>query len=143
MNDTKTIRTARMFDQLSRLGIRYNDADTLRRIQLQLHTWDERQCGADNGCVVVEDDGKAYWQPSNGGKPYRIPNRGAGAERRLAAIIGKYPDLAAYHQSDCRGCALYVYQLEALKQYADRFPHTQPRYTIDACYSSIGVAVCI
>lgn len=54
-----------------------------------------------------------------------IPDREKGALDRLKRIMEKHPDLWAYHQSDPRGCQLYIgkrtelspLQLEQLDSY--------------------------
>ena len=144
-------------------GISRDDIEALRKIEMTLHRWAEREC---NGEVETDEDGKAYAAFDSVGsqalatrRRYRVPNREAGALRRLAAIMARYPHLRAYHQTDPRGCALYVYR-------ADRVPSEgcsssvcfchDPTgrlgkacshcgcapVSIDSCYSSIGVAVC-
>jgi len=91
---------------LVKAGFSILDADALRLIARTLHRWDERQCGDGVGCVTVDDVGHAWWESP--GQAVRIPNRGAGAERRLAAVMARYPNWVAYHQTDCRGPALFV-----------------------------------
>jgi len=94
-------------------------ARTLRRAQLTLHRWSEEMC---NGTIQREGaDGD--------GKPVRVwtgqlwsfhakrmehterrtpcPDREAGALRRVAAVC-KEAGLHFYHQTDPRGCQLYV-----------------------------------
>ena len=118
-------------------GISRDDIEALRRIEMTLHRWSEREC---NGEVEVDDDGKASAVLSiafglrsftDRITRYRIPNREAGALRRLSSIMARYPHLRAYHQTDPRGCALYVYRSEVMGK---RDP--------DSCYSSAGVAIC-
>lgn len=113
---TKTERTVRLFEALQSMGFTYNEADALRRIQMTLHRWDESECGNSNNyaswCVVRDETtGKTYREVSpHTGKSYREPiaDRETGALKRLAKIMSNHPELWAYHQSDCRGCALYV-----------------------------------
>lgn len=131
-------------------GISRDDIEALYRVERALHRWSEREC---NGEVETDEDGKA-WHSSYGDLHNgtavlrsRVPNREAGALRRLAAIMARYPHLRAYHQTDPRGCALYVYR-------QDRFVEWRKRHAvecgdgstfvagIDSCYSSVGVAVC-
>jgi len=38
----------------------------------------------------------------------RIPDREKGALKRLQDIMGQYPDLSAYQQTDPRGASLYI-----------------------------------
>lgn len=85
------------------------DAESLRRISMTLHRWHEMEC---NGDVTVSEDGTAYAQYGRGtAGPFltsKIPNREAGANKRLKAIMARYPSLTAYVQGDPRGCALYI-----------------------------------
>lgn len=99
------------------LGFTTIEAEQLRRISMQLRRWHELECGVDNGCIEYDNDddnGPAYWLNANTGKRYKMANRGAGARRRLAAIIAAHndrPDVAevrAYIQTDPRGAALYI-----------------------------------
>ena len=100
---------ARMFRDLQAAGISEDDCNRLRRISMTLHRWDEAECGNDRGCICRDDDtGRPYWQTARGGKHVPIPDREAGALKRLKKIMANYPALTAYHQGDCRGAALYI-----------------------------------
>ena len=100
---------AECIESLLRIGIDYNDAVALRRIAMQLHSWYERECGTDNGCIERDEEtGIAYWLNSYSGKRYRIADRERGAEKRLKAIMSKYPQLSVYLQTDPRGASLYI-----------------------------------
>lgn len=93
----------------------YNAARTLRRAQLTLHRWAELECG--DGHAYVERDeatGKPriyrerrYLAPNDPRCWSAIPDREAGALRRVAKVC-KEVGLHYYHQTDPRGCALYV-----------------------------------
>ena len=111
-------------------GISRDDIEALRRIEMTLHRWSEREC---NGEVETDDAGRA-WRCSHvaaNDHRYRIPNREAGALRRLWGILDRYPRLSYYHQGDPRGCALYIYNVDAM---GDRDQESN--------YSSVGVAIC-
>ena len=134
-----TKRQAENYARLSRtmldgLGIARDDFDTLLRIERTLHRWAEREC---NGEVEVDDDGRAWhsWHDDLHTGPtvhrVRIPNRERGALKRLSAIMARYPALGAYHQSDPRGCSLYVFRKADMEG-----------KDVDAYYSSRAVAVC-
>lgn len=93
-------------------------ARTLRRAQLTLHRWAELECGTDTGHIEREggeDTGRPIFYPAGrhvGGrwidpKPYAVPDRERGALARVAAVC-KASGLHFYHQTDPRGCALYV-----------------------------------
>lgn len=97
------------------------DADTLRRAELTLHRWAELECGDSNDYAswAVERDettGVPYYVAyrNAGGPPVRTrtPDRERGALRRVAAVCERL-GLGYYHQTDPRGCALYVTRLGA------------------------------
>jgi hypothetical protein len=123
-----------MFTSLQRLGISRDDAESLRRISMQLHRWYEREC---NGEIERDEvTGKTYGVYDSGSGPmkrYRIPDRERGAEKRLAAIMARYEDRGAYLQTDPRGASLYIYR------HIDLATRAVPN--IDSCYSSIGIGV--
>lgn len=124
--------TYRVLQSLERLGIPYDDAQQLRRISLALHRWNEREC---NGEVERdEESGKTFAVYNTSGpgpiKRYPTADKERGAQKRLAAIMAKYPALLAYEQGDPRGCALYIIERDKL---AGRDVH--------GFYSSVGVGV--
>ena len=93
----------------------FNEANTLRRAQLTLHRWGEAECGDGNdyASFSIERDevsGLPYRciYPHDGKmRRYRIADREAGALRRIAAICSKQA-IYFFHQTDPRGCALYI-----------------------------------
>lgn len=109
MNRKESIRQFEQQSRLEGMGVSSEHAEALRRISMTLSRWAEREC---NGEVEVDEDGKAYGTNaaySTGTiRRWRLPNREAGALRRLATIMAYYPGLWAYHQTDPRGCALYI-----------------------------------
>jgi len=110
-----------VLERLGKLGLDYDEAQALRRISMTLSRWGELECGDSNeyGSWAIERDETTE-------KPYmvrhsyrhgqgkdtvhrtRIADREKGALKRLQAIMSKHPDLLAYHQTDPRGCAVYV-----------------------------------
>lgn len=106
------------------ISISFEDANTLRRAQLTLRRWAEHCCNGD--ICRDEETGKPWWFNTNARyldpqdpRAYRvIPDREAGALRRVAEICQRN-GLHYYHQTDPRGCALYV----------SRKPLTQYNYT--------------
>ena len=92
-------------------------AAKLRRAEATLHRWAEGECGDSNdyASTVIERDGddatdKPYRvvRPHKGGAHrYTIPDRERGA---LATVAKVCAEIGAhyYHQTDPRGCALYV-----------------------------------
>lgn len=99
--------------RLNRAGINadFAQAETLRRAQLTLHRWAELECGNDYGCIEREesdpDGGRPFWRYSNGKRGAYMADREHGALRRVAAVC-KALGCHYYHQTDPRGCALYV-----------------------------------
>lgn len=131
--------THEMLNRVMARGISMDDAYALRRISMTLQRWYELECGTERGGIVRDKDtGLPYWESSylvsRNGKPYRqrVSDRERGALRRLDTIMARYPDLAAYVQTDPRGAALYVY---------NKASPTLAMSTIDCCYSSIGTAI--
>lgn len=124
-----------MIERLRSLGVSLDDALALRRIEMTLHRWSEREC---NGEVERDDETNKTYAISasyiNGtGKYQRWPtsDRKTGALKRLEAIIAHYPALVAYHQGDPRGCALWIVCKSDI--------HTGEK--LDAVYTR-GIAVC-
>ena len=83
---------------------------------MTLQRWGELECGDGNDYAswAIERDeqtGKPYMvRYPHDGKPRRTPvaDREKGALKRLQAIMSHYPAYVAYHQTDPRGCAVYV-----------------------------------
>lgn len=111
-----TKRKVETLRRLESLGIPWEQCFTLWRAQLTLLRWAEGECGTGNDWASwhIERDEKT-------GTPYRvtIPNKGTerreripdrekGALRRVKAIVEAVPGLTFYHQTDPRGCSLYV-----------------------------------
>ena len=114
--------------RLARVGVSDTDAAALRRIAMTLRSWFEYECGTGDGRITrsIERDG-----PDGDGKPFMrvqyaassgwhdrrwpVPDREAGARKRLASIAARYPTLAFYVQGDCRGAALFVVTPEQLR----------------------------
>lgn len=92
-------------------------ANTLRRAQMTLHRWAELECGTTQGHIerLEQLDGKTRpvfvpdWRGRGPGgvSPHVIPDREAGAIRRVEQVC-KNAGLFYFHQTDPRGCALYV-----------------------------------
>lgn len=111
-----------VIDRLGAVGISKDDALALRRISMTLHRWHEMECGDSNVNASYslerdEETGKPYMRtlyhgPGMGAMPREtitpVADREAGARKRLAAIMRRYPSLHAYIQSDPRGAALYI-----------------------------------
>jgi hypothetical protein len=135
---------------LVQAGIAMPDADQLRRIAMTLHRWHELECGDSNDyaskCVVrgkkardadfvYDDAGKPYMEVHyhrGDAKARYIPvnDRERGAQKRLKAIMARYPGFQAYVQGDPRGAALYILRPGDVKEGDD----------VSSCYSR-GIAV--
>lgn len=153
-------RKFELFARLQALGFTYEEAVSLRRIEMTLQRWGELECGTDAGCVERDETtGKPMYRPAGynaGGnrgwvesRAYPIADREAGALKRLARIVAdrneryntgehRLPnqEVTAYHQGDCRGCNLYLLTREQLtdKQTGTALPVDQ--------YYTRGLAVC-
>lgn len=113
-------------------GVDPADAVALRRISMALHSWLERECGINGGCIERDETtGRPYWRSSNTMKRWPIRDMEAGAMRRLEKIMARHPDLSYYVQGDPRGCALYILR-----------PGDVPEGKDPSCYYSRGIAVC-
>lgn len=110
-------KTHSLIDRAARYGINltFDQAHTLRRAELTLQRWAELECGDGNdyaswGIERDEKTDKPYMvrHPHNGpSRRWPIPDREAGALRRVAKLCAD-AGLYFYHQTDPRGCALYV-----------------------------------
>jgi hypothetical protein len=98
--------------QLDRLGIYGADAHQLLRDSRVLSTWAEHEC---NGYIQRDDETgipyRYYGQYMD--RKYRTADREAGAIKRVHEIAARY-GLTAYHQTDPRGCAVYLLRPEDL-----------------------------
>lgn len=90
--------------------IHTDDCRILRRAECTLHRWAERECGDDSGWHIERDEQTdfPYNVPNDGnGTRHRIPDLEKGALRRIAEVCARN-SLHYYHQTDPRGCSLYV-----------------------------------
>lgn len=117
--------------RLMRLGFNADEVEQLRRIQMTLHRWHEREC---NGEVEVDGEtGNAYAvRYQSGHRAYRIANKYAGAIKRLNKIMEGKQGVQAYVQGDPRGCALYIVRDSDV-----------PEGKHIESYYSHGIAVCV
>ena len=137
----KQENTIRLFDRLSKLGFTYDEITALLRIERTLHRWAEQSCGDGNDYASWsiqrdEETGKPFKcvYPHNAASHrYPIADREAGALRRLATIMEpRKRRLVAYHQTDPRGCAIYIVRRKDIPAGAN----------LDSCYTN-GIAVCV
>lgn len=106
----KSERIARLYSRLANAGFSFDEAATLRRIEMTLSRWSEHEC---NGNIQrdVGSDKPRWYTITHMGDIHRgpiVPDRERGALKRLARIMESHPEYVAYHQGDPRGCALYV-----------------------------------
>lgn len=125
--------------QVIACGVSFDDAHKLRRISMTLRRWYELECGDGNG--YIERDEKtgvpryfncnSRFASANDPRAWRvIPDRETGAIKRMNKIMGQYPSLKIYLQTDPRGCALYILR-----------PNDVPEGKNAECYYSRGIAV--
>lgn len=145
---SKSERTARFYRRMDALGFTFAETETLRLAQLTLTRWAEREC---NGEVERDEaTGKTYSRHTYGVNDTRrsIPDRETGALRRVKETVDTrnareaaakvqghgsgLPPVTAYHQTDPRGCALYLVPADVIPEGGDI-----------GSYYSRGLAVCI
>jgi hypothetical protein len=115
---------------LGNLGLHQPEIDTLLRCQKTLHTWAEHEC---NGAIQRDEQtNKPSWYNTYSGKRIaRTADRETGALKRAAAIAEAH-GITIYHQTDPRGCMLYLIRPGDVRE----------GMTVDCCYSN-GIAICI
>ena len=132
-----------VLSRLEKAGISYEHANALRRISMTLSRWGELECGDSNeyGSWAIERDEATempymvhhrymHGQGKDTVHRTRIADREKGALKRLQAIVAQYPEFIAYHQTDPRGCAVYLVRKSDVPEGTD----------IDSVYSR-GIAV--
>lgn len=143
MRYTKAMKTADFYSRMEKLGFTYSETETLRRAEMTLHRWAEREA---NGEVERDEKtGKVHAVNPNTGerRRYTVPDRETGAWKRVLRTLehrnqrleildqANYDELIPYHQTDCRGCALYLVKKSDLGE-----------HDISAVYNR-GFGVCI
>ena len=112
---TKNAELAAILANRTGVNVSLSDAETLRRAELTLCRWAELECGdGDNyKSWAIERDEKTdkpymVTYPHDGKARRRaIPDREKGALRRVAQLCAEL-GLHYFHQTDPRGCSLYV-----------------------------------
>lgn len=121
-----------LFQRLQNLGFTFEESQQLRRIEMTLSRWAEREAGDGTNWAIERDEtsGRPFMVYHGEGKARRYPiaDREAGALRRLGLIVDarngrealkhmqagghlgdKTPGFVLpYHQTDCRGCMVYL-----------------------------------
>jgi hypothetical protein len=112
-------RKFELFARLQSLGFTYEEAVSLRRAEMTLQRWGEELC---NGTIQRDEKTEKpfriygnYIQANDPRSVHFIADREAGALRRVMAICGarnarikEHDCVLPYHQTDPRGCALYL-----------------------------------
>ena len=147
MTRKKWEQLAALSRRLEGLGISLDDQERLRRIEMTLARWGERECGDERGNCIERDEAtgipyNTYEQGDGKRGRYRIADKERGALKRLAAIMSKYPALWYYHQGDPRGCSLYVGRWADLPSGDKVQPVAAERAELDSYYTR-GVGVCV
>lgn len=127
-----------LLNRMREAGFSYGELKQLLRIERTLQRWGELECGDSNdfqSWAIERDEqtGKPFmcFYPHEG-KSYRrpIPDRETEALKRLMWIMSDHPDFVAYHQTDCRGCQVYIVRKSDIPADAK----------LENCYN-IGIAV--
>jgi hypothetical protein len=110
-------KTYTLLERLERRGINssFEQANTLRRAELTLQRWAELECGDGNDyqswSLERDEHDKPFmcYYPHDSNKVRRIPtpDKEKGALKRIAAVCNEL-NIHFYHQTDPRGCSLYV-----------------------------------
>lgn len=117
------------------MGFSYDEANTLRRIEMTLARWSEHECNGNIQREGEDSDGKPRWfsnyaiENQSEPKGCRIPDREKGALNRCNKLMESHPDYIFYHQGDPRGCSLYI------------IAKSDVHGDLNSCYTR-GVAVC-
>lgn len=114
---------SRWIESMRNYGISLDDSLSLRRIEMTLSRWSEQECGDSNNYCSwsIERDEqtnipyKCIYPHTGSMRKYRIADRENGALKRLHKIMSNYPELTYYHQTDPRGCSLYIIRKSDLK----------------------------
>ena len=96
---------------IRRYGISQQDYKALALEEHRLHRWSEEEC---NGTIQRDEEtGKPFRRYEIGlGGDFRdcpIPDRETGSLKRCEEIAARY-GLRFFHQTDPRGCQVYVYR---------------------------------
>jgi len=127
MNNTqrKNERIAFVYSRLNKMGFNTQEVTTLLRIEKTLGRWAGKECGNGNDFASwhIERDEVSQVPylvtiPNRGGatRKTKIADKEKGALDRLGKMMETRPNLLAYHQTDPRGCSLYIVEKDAIKQ---------------------------
>jgi hypothetical protein len=119
MQQTKRQKTAAFFDRMTNLGFSHAETEALLKAERALTRFAELECGTSdaNRSVHVfrdEETGKPFYRVEyrvgNEWKERVQPKRDTekAALAKVEAIMSGKTGFRAYHQTDPRGCALYI-----------------------------------
>ena len=121
---TKAEKIHKLYARLAELGFTFAESSSLIRAERTLSRWGEAEC---NGDIQRDEKTGIPWRFFGAAHQHKCAtaDREAGALRRVAAICTR-AGVHFFHQTDPRGCSLYV----------SRNPLSDNNY-------SNGIAVCI
>ena len=135
MKTTKAQLRLELIERLENLGFSFDEIQKLRRIEMTLQRWGEKECGDGSDWAIERDETtqKPFMVYHGEGKSrrYPTPDKETGALKRLGKIMQNHSGLLAYHQGDCRGCNLYILRKEDIRE----------GESVDSIYSR-GFSVC-
>jgi len=164
-----------LFSRLQNLGFTYEEAVQLRRIEMTLQRWAEAECGDSNAYAswAIERDGntgkpfkvvQSHYTGGSKERRWQVADRESGALKRLKVIVDARNLRATtdneadnfilpYHQTDPRGCMLYLVKRsdlpnttdEEMRRHSGEWPlksaETRTQWKL-SCYYNRGLAVC-
>lgn len=130
MNGTTKAQVSTMNKRLREFGLSEKDIRVIRGISRGLTYWDEALCGTEDYTIEQKEDGTFWKTVYKTGWHFPVEDYSMRAVKRLDKLFAKHPDLTWYHQTDSRGCALYVLKKADIEG-----------KDIDQVYSSYGRAV--
>ena len=132
MTKQQTERYMRLRLSLGSLGFTASQIEALLRCSRTLSTWAAHECNGEIQREGEDGTGRPYWYNTNtGNRMGPTADREAGALRR-AKVICEAHGVTFYHQTDPRGCALWVLR-----------PGDVPEGKAADAYYTRGIAVCI
>lgn len=131
MNKSQAITYSRLLDFCEQYGLTRSDLDALLLAEKRLSTWSEHEC---NGVIQRDEEtGIPYYYSCVSGKRLsKARDMEGGALNRIAAICARSKGLTYYHQTDPRGCSLYLLR-----------PSDIPEGCDASAYYTRGIAICL
>ena len=134
MNKKQTLNYGHLVNALEKHGISRAETDKLLKCERTVHRWAERECGDGSDWAIERDETTSkpytvYHGPGNS-RRFPIADLESGALKRASAIATVH-GMTIYHQTDPRGCALYLIR-----------PGDVPIGQCVTGYYSRGIAIC-